>query len=448
MLVDVKFTLPTKRDAEIVRSALEGGLLRTEIHENHFFDTAAPHALIQQGSLLRLRQCRTRIAGQESATETANVALKEHAHVDSGSQVVWAGQDSISPAASVELLHQPQNLYNSSILPKVSTLLQQLNLSAPLVYIGSFQNHRDEFSWPGCQSQPGLTIRLDQTSYPFGVKYELEISGINVPVQDVVDELSQVLQSLGAAFSLGTQSKFEHFTQGLLRANAQSHMVQEAKIRFQSEEDLNKLAALLANDFISEDIQENFFYDGLGGELSKKGAFFRVRVKDGGQTVVGAVKEHQEVDDGAQLCWTQEVPIAAADATLLLAKPRDLHETTKFLQQSQSTIASSLRDKFCLTGLMFVGSFRTSRAVYSWSASTSQPVGLVVKLDKTIFPFGAHFEVEVSQISVPVQDVVEELSALLTANSIEFSVSTQSKLECFVEGCQKNFMNAHNVVVR
>jgi adenylate cyclase class IV len=448
MHVDVKILLASKHDADIVRRNLQSALLQTELQDNHFFDTPN-RALITQGSLLRVRHSTVTLANSSDAatSESAIVALKEHAHVESGSQVVWAGQDAISPEAARCLLHRPEQLLDSSLLPRVAPLLAQLQLPLPLLYIGSFQNIRAEFQWPGCRSQPGLTIRLDETTFPFKVQYELEVSGIYVPVHDVIDELTAVLEALQVSFSLGSESKFVTFVRGIREANSVSHMIQEVKIRLNSEDDMNKFAAVIANDFVAEDTQENFFFDGANGELSGKMSFFRVRVKNDGQTTVGAVKEHQEVEGGTQVCWTQETPINPVDAAMLLTNPRDVHQTTRFLSQSQSPLAAVLREKFHVTALHFVGSFRTHRATYTWSSSASQPVGLILKLDKTRFPFGNHFEIEVSQISVPVQDVLDELAGWLTRNGISFAVSMQSKLECFMEGCQRNFMNPHNVVV-
>lgn len=456
MLVDVKVLLASKHDADVVRSALEPNLVQTELQDNHFFDTASK-ALIAQGSLLRVRHSVTQPAAPGAggaaqgipppATESAVVALKEHAHVESGSQVVWAGQDSIAPTVARTLLHHPDQLLDGDLLPRVAPLLRQLSLPLPLVYIGSFQNNRAEFQWPGCVSQPGLAIRLDETVYPFGTKFEIEVSGINVPVHDVIDELSAVLDALAVRYSLSSESKFAAFVRGLQQSNCASHMVQDVKIRLFTEEDVHRFATVIANDFVSEDVQENYFFDGLNGELSSKMSFFRVRVKNGGQSVVGAVKEHQEVEGGTQVCWTQELPIDAEDAARLLTNPRSLPEASEFLAKSPSVLAAALREKFLLTGLSFVGSFRTHRATYSWSTSSSQPVGLVIKIDKTKFPFGPHFEVEVSQITVPVHDILDELSAWLTVNAIPFEVSSQSKLEAFMDGCRKSFMNPHHIVL-
>jgi hypothetical protein len=144
-----------------------------------------------------------------------------------------------------------------------------------------------------------------------------------------------------------------------------------------------------------------------------------------------ALKEHQDVDSGSQVAWTQETEIAHDVAHALI------HDPTGFLSlREHDAIAKTLSEKFGICRLRSIGGFSTIRRTFAWTTSQSQPQGgLQIRVDVTSFPFGEHYEIEVTNVQVPVSDVLAELEGVLTSLGVRFSEGKESKLDCFLRGC-------------
>lgn len=96
----------------------------------------------------------------------------------------------------------------------IAELLRRRGVSA-LKKVSGFRTTRQAFRWKVVDDiQSGLTVRLDATEYPFGTRYELEVPGITVPLQDVVEEVCSALTNYGATYRLNASSKFEQLMEG------------------------------------------------------------------------------------------------------------------------------------------------------------------------------------------------------------------------------------------
>jgi len=453
MQVEVKALLDGPLSYKRVLTALESQYITQTLQENHFLDTPG-RELFQQGSILRVRLF---VANSDAATlqgyssaaanpathyGSARLMIKEHSHVEDGSQVSWTAEERIPVDVALAILATPRNIYQllsqaaSSATTTTDVILSRLEREYPrehleaLEHVGSFTTLRSVYRFLQCTEQKDLKIHVDKTTYPFGERFEVEVPDIEVPVHDVVSDVSTFLTSVGATFEFAEESKFQRFVHGTQAARAASHMVQEVKVVLGGEQDLLQVYSALENQgLLSEQRHENFFFDGFDNELASRGAFFRLRRVHDNQ-FFAVLKEHQDVDEGSQVNWTQEVELSPDVAHLLLSDP------SAFLRDCVEThaIANSIVNKFGIRRLRSIGGFSTYRRTYAWPGSNSQPNGkLNIRVDDSNFSRGTkHYEVEVTNVEVPVTDVLQELLSVLQSIGVRCHVAKESKLDSFL----------------
>jgi adenylate cyclase class IV len=443
MQVEVKALIDSQESYNTALSVLQEQFIRQDLQENHFLDTAG-REFFAQGTILRIRLIAFPHANQQDALQysSAKLMLKAHTHVEDGSQISWTAEEAIPVDTARAILTTPRQLYSllhaanilsETILPRLEREVSKEHLNA-LEYVGSFSTLRTVCHFKS-EAQPGLLMHIDKTIYPFGDRFEVEVPNITVPVHDVAAEVAAFLASNGVSYEFAEESKFQRFVHGMQATKSSSHMVQDVKVVLDNLEGVQRVSENLEPFLLSEKQQDNTFYDGFDDELAARGAFFRLRHELNGNRFAAVLKEHQDVDSGSQVNWTQELELSPDVAHTIL------HDPTGFLSLAASnTLAQSLKEKFGMTRLRSIGSFSTVRRVYAWENATSQPAGgLQLRVDTTTFPFGEHYEVEVTNISVPVCDVLAELEGVLRSLGVSFRVATESKLDCFLRGCSRRY---------
>ena len=402
----------------------------TETQEDIFFD-GPDGELEAHGATMRLR-CTTGSQGQRKYKAT----LKEQSDVSEGSSLRWEHEDGLTPEQAQTFVADPISFLQATGIVTAQALREKFGLQR-LMRIGEISTKRMTFKWGNCSSQPGLTIRADQTTFPFGDRFELEVPHITVPVHDVLDELNRVLTGLGVQATLAKESKFQQLRSGVRAAAAKSHMVVEAKVELASEKDYEVVRnSLLPNAQTSAE-HENWFFDSEDNALSRRGAMCRVRIDRAKGLCVATIKEHADVTDGSSLCWAQEEAIPLGIGERLKQNPATFFDSSL----ENNNVVQSLKSKYGMTSLSFVGGFSTNRQTFLWAACQSQP-GLTLRLDKTTYPFGTKYEIEVPHIRVPVEDVVHELTGVLQGLGVTFQMGTGSKFQQFRAGMAKSFMSA------
>lgn len=443
MQVEVKALLDGPASYQKVMTTLESQFIRQDLQENHFLDTVA-REFYAQGTILRVRLIALQAGGGDNHSSvqytSAKLMMKAHTHVEDGSQVSWTAEELIPVATARAILATPRQIYNLLAAANIAsqTILPRLEKDVPrehlntLEYVGCFSTLRTACTFPS-DTQPGLIMHVDKTMYPFGDRFEVEVPNITVPVHDIASEVSAFLGRIGVPFEFAEESKFQRFAHGMQATKSSSHMVQDVKVVLSSLEDVQRVCSNLEASILSQKQQENHFYDGFDDELGRHGTFFRLRHELEGNKFSAVLKEHQDVDSGSQVNWTQELELSPDVAHGIL------HDPTGFLSlASTNTLASALKDKFKVTRLRSIGGFSTNRRVFAWPNASCQPQGgLELRVDVTAFPFGEHYEVEVTKIAVPVSDVLAELECVLRSLGVSFRVATESKLDCFLRGSSR-----------
>ncbi|KEG12334.1 hypothetical protein DQ04_01791060 [Trypanosoma grayi] len=267
MQVDAKFLLEDVGDLERVTKALQGGFLYEERYKDYFFDFPS-HLLAQRAAVLRLRVPTE--TGEMNAHNLSSLTLKDHSMVERGEQVFGVQQVKRLQQEMVEVvLRDGDDLLSvlkrlcrdavqdpesplASIITELETLAVSAEVPPQVQLVGSYTTHRKVYKYDspssnagkavaaggsGFSAQPSpqvMHIRIDETEYPFGKKYELELPRISVPLHDVMIELQEYLRSLGVKYSLSLESKYARFmkyTRGLTQARED---VQGVKLRLYS----------------------------------------------------------------------------------------------------------------------------------------------------------------------------------------------------------------------
>lgn len=409
MQIEIKLVLGGGKDFNFVREALSKDLISVERHVNYFFDTPTL-TLLNSGAHLRLR-----FVNEDSV----GLSLKEHASYDSGASSRWATEVSLDKLTGQRLAENPSLFFNLLQGNQVVDTLKQHFGDINLQSIGGFETIRYIHKWDGCVSQPGLLMRLDESHFTHGTRFEIEVPGITVPVQDVLEEITAALSSLNVSFANAQESKLDFFLSKNREALAKSHMVQDAKIVLRGRGDFDRLLSALSTKLLSEEDQINFFFDGPNRELQHQQAHFRIRSAAG--KFVAVLKEHQGINDGSSIYWGRQIDLSQSGFDEILRDP------TKFLE-SDTPIAVTLKEKFGLKSLSCIGSFQNKRRTYRWIDELS------IQLDHTVFPFGERFEVEVPNVTVPLADVLGSLRDELTSFGVEGEMGSESKFNIFFQG--------------
>eukprot|EP00758_Cryptobia_borreli_P004187 Tbor_TRINITY_DN4233_c0_g1::TRINITY_DN4233_c0_g1_i2::g.23935::m.23935 len=429
--VEAKVVIHTAQDfTTIINSLPKDDFITEDNHENHFFD--GPNGeLAGKQAVFRLRfilpaPCSDN--NNTSNTVRSILTLKEHSGFEDGSTTRWSRHSNIDADIGRAMIENPttffKNINCSSVsktpsngqdntgvcsIEELFAIMKDHFSLTSLVYVGGFNTRRTRFAWTTAKSQSGLHIHLDHTVFPFGERYELEVPNISVPVQDVLEEVIQVLDSLKVGYSMGHDTKFQQLANGRRAASAEAHMLNEAKIVLLNRDALETVSHSIQGGYLTEVEHHDYFFDGPKMELMSRNAYFRVRVimqrATEGVTVVGMLKEHHGIEDGSAMCWAQEVQLSQSVFSEMMRFP------SCFLD-SVNSICLTLKSKFGLNSLREIGAFRNIRRKYAWTTAKSQS-GLHIHLDHTVFPFGERYELEVPNISVPVQDVLEEVIQVL-----------------------------------
>jgi uncharacterized protein YjbK len=359
------------------------------------------------------------------------------------------------------------------------------------IKLGGYRTLRDVRPWTDCHAQPGLELRLDHTTYSFGERYEVEVADISVPVQDVVDELGERLDKLGARYSLGHETKWQVLMAAKDSAKVKNKMAVAAKVELQTAGDFATVRTSLGglppdseNDEPFGELQENYFFDTADHALRRRNIVFRLRVLPQKNKAFVTIKENEPVTGGSAVSWLQEeaIPVEVVEATIkdplafflhpssaaekiqtMLMPSNDVNSLSQRsqskLQQSQKSQDQQQEDSenvnpppstpqkakpgACVPSqdnfppLVFVGYYRNRRESFVWPGCECQP-GLTINLDRTKYPFGERFEVEVPGITVPVHDVVGELEQILTRLDVRFRPSTADKMQILLNGVNQS----------
>ena len=462
--IELKAVLPNKGAFDRIVTSFNGNMANAELQENHFYDSYEGEVgdkgsysyngrLHDRGASLRLRIVRN-IYGQ---LQSAVLTMKDHCSYEGGSVSRWATRNAPLSAEQTNVLLANTTtvgqLLNAALVSEttgpiadvaraVSTILGSNAQLSHLNHVGSFHTSRLVLQWTNATSQTGLIIHLDHTRFPHTAveRFELEVPNIEVPVQDVLEELSQALHEMNIQFELGTESKYQVFLRNLPRAGqAASHMSNDLKMVFEGQSAYDAVCASFTPEQTKSTVaQISYFFDTPDSDLAKKhNTVFRIRqdTKDGKSETTAALKEQQAVNEGQNFCWSQEHAIPADLLQAMISG-----DPSCALQYSTFPVVAALVNKLNVRALKYIGHISNVRRNYVWTNSKSQP-GLSVRLDHTTFPHCGveRFELEVPNIEVPVHDVLEELSQVLRDEmGIPFELGTESKFQVLLRTLPSN----------
>lgn len=317
------------------------------IMEDSFLDTA--NGLLSKNKIiLRVRrnvQARTSISSNSNSSETnpptAEVRAMQHSTVTDGCAQRWDTSAELDPRVAEKIFLLPgdkpvvfgellDRLMAScgEFLEKIITTAtgKSLNITKlKFQKLGGYRTVRDTRPWLKCNSQPGLNIRIDQTTYPFGERYELEVPDITVPVEDVIEELSDKLESIGAKFQRGHQTKWQVFVAAQNSESVKNQMAVAAKIEVQTAADFETVRRSLGglppdseHDEPFGELQENYFFDTADGQLRKRNIVFRLRILPQKNKAFVTIKENEPVTGGSAVSWMQQesIPIEVVKSAI------------------------------------------------------------------------------------------------------------------------------------
>ncbi|HNS00598.1 MAG TPA: CYTH domain-containing protein [Planctomycetota bacterium] len=155
---------------------------------------------------------------------------------------------------------------------------------------------------------------------------------------------------------------------------------EELKYRVSDRRALDALAALLGAPARVER-QRNWYFDTPELDLQGRGALVRLRVLDGAERAVLAVKIAERIEAGLIVADEEERELTAAETAALRADPGG------FLAALSMPLARKALAGIAAARLACTGELRTHRRCYAL------PAGLLA-LDAVAFPGGDEFEIE------------------------------------------------------
>lgn len=272
---------------------------------------------------------------------------------------------------------------------------------------------QQELEWRG-----RLCIRVDKTLYPFGEKYELEVPSIDDGglIDDIAAELCKFLTSLQVKFMLGSEGKYARFICGIRSLQAFPTSVQDVKLRLTNANGFKEVKAnlerlmgsssLSSSSFLSlsgggggeskrsianldldtsgtqgQDVNdallaytgsteqlENFFFDGLNGELASQRCYLRLRrVNQSGRYML-VLKEDNTFTDGAQMNQTSKMALSEDVALALMEQPG----SWLLEQHEHNAVAHAVWSYFGLRTLLPTAYFTTERITVPWWNARAQ----------------------------------------------------------------------------
>jgi uncharacterized protein YjbK len=190
----------------------------------------------------------------------------------------------------------------------------------------------------------------------------------------------------------------------------------EIKLRLPDSAAYESLCQALIPCFKQAHEQENWFFDGVGKELSAKRVVLRLRFYDTDRKAVITVKGAQVLEGGVGIAPEEEENVDPKVARGFLADPQAMLE-------SSSPLIGKLKTQFGLKkGLVGLGGFQNLRREYRWR-------GYLLELDQTCYPWGTLHELE-CETQEP-KKVKAELVALLESHGVPHSDSKKSKFANF-----------------
>jgi uncharacterized protein YjbK len=183
-------------------------LSSTDFQSNYFIDSNKE--LEQKRITFRLRKAIKSFDGFEKTECTMTIkgkanGISKHAIQDGISRVEEL-EHSISNTDFESMLNEPKRIpeFKYELVP---VILSEL-LTRDFQISGQFENKRSHFKYNG------LNLELDETTYPFGMAYELECE--HSEPQKVKSELEQLFQENGIEYSYSKRSKFGNMKAGVV----------------------------------------------------------------------------------------------------------------------------------------------------------------------------------------------------------------------------------------
>lgn len=190
----------------------------------------------------------------------------------------------------------------------------------------------------------------------------------------------------------------------------------EIKLRLLDEDAHKGLAKALEPHFRETHKQENIFYDGSEGELSKQRVIVRTRFYNTDKRCLLTIKGQQIVKDGIGRGSEVEEDIDPTKARKFLQDPQSLYNLP-------SDILQPILKEHGVKELKCLGGFRNERSDYDFE-------GFKLELDKTMFAHGTVYEVEVETEDPETLKI--KLEEFLKKSSVAYKYSTTTKFANFV----------------
>ncbi|KAG0243008.1 CYTH-like domain-containing protein [Mortierella sp. GBAus27b] len=198
----------------------------------------------------------------------------------------------------------------------------------------------------------------------------------------------------------------------------------EIKIRLFSEEGTAQLESVLGAKLFATEDQDNVFFEGAHKELIKNQLVFRIRIieKSGKEPVaVVALKGNAVLIDGIARVEEEEEVIDIDVARSIIESPQLIPEAAL----SHRLLGKIVERVPCNDGYIQLGRFKNVRHKYQWQ-------GYVVEVDRTTYPHGTAFEVEIE--SLDPEKAKEQLTSLLQDHGIAYGNSQRNKYENMIDG--------------
>ncbi|RNF24442.1 uncharacterized protein Tco025E_02539 [Trypanosoma conorhini] len=274
----VKLRLEDESDFDRLSQALSLRVNSDEVYKDYFFDFTS-RRLSHNSGVLRLR---VPVAGTETAATTLpSLTLKERNIVERGDQMYTVHQvpnlpeevkeELLAGKPFMEVLRRCCHCLKKEQAAKMSSIIKGLEDSektpgaaGPIEIVDSLKSHRRVY---GCALEPrsgnvaganeysertgihmlGGTIRLDETDFPFGKRYEIEVVDFNFPVGDVRKELESFLHLHNINYSESLESKCSTFMKYLEGFQSHSEDIAGVLLRISGDEGYEEAVRWLEN---------------------------------------------------------------------------------------------------------------------------------------------------------------------------------------------------------
>ncbi|KAF9978065.1 hypothetical protein BGZ73_003805 [Actinomortierella ambigua] len=162
----------------------------------------------------------------------------------------------------------------------------------------------------------------------------------------------------------------------------------EIKIRLASEHHVSALEQALDSPLVAKEDQENIFFEGKHQELIRERLVFRIRLihRPDGQLplAIVALKGNAVLVNGIATCEEEEALIDSQLALQVIDNPSIIPDIAK-----RHALLQKIVDRVqCTEGYVVMGRFRNVRHKYAWH-------GYKVEVDRTTYPHGTAYEVEI-----------------------------------------------------